>query len=313
MVSMPNSSQNSVQPHLSSTPQIGDGYDGGASLSKWRLTLAETLDIHEVLHCFFNGIARRIRVSHMTFTPMNDLKPVSFGSEALHSAAYNLKTKSYTLGTLTFSRDDRFSKEELEELENTLVCLFTPLRNALLYQEALTNSLCDQMTKLSNRAAFELAIKRHLGLSRRHGQPVSLLMLDVDHFKSINDRYGHPAGDTCLASIARALKSTLRETDELFRYGGEEFAVLLANTKRDQANLVAERLRLAVTQVTVNAYQCEPFYTTVSIGLATLKADDDRDSFIARADKALYHAKSSGRNCVITEQTQISQQRTTTP
>lgn len=304
MVSMPNSHSNGAQPRSPKTSHGASGNDGDAHLSKWRLTLAETLEVHEVLHRFFNGIARRIRVSHMAFTPISELKPVSFGSEALHSAAYNIKTKSYALGTLTFSRDDRFSNEELEELENTLICLFNPLRNALLYQEALNNSLCDQMTKLGNRAAFELAIKRHLGLSKRHGQPVSLLMLDVDHFKSINDRYGHPAGDACLVNIAKALKSTLRETDELFRYGGEEFAVLLANTKRDQALLVAERLRAAVAEVTVNAYQCEPFTATISAGLATLKADDDRDSFIARADKALYSAKGLGRNCVITEQSQ---------
>lgn len=302
MVSMPNSHPNNTQARSAKILQSGSGKDSDSQLSKWRLTLAETLEPQEVLHRFFNGIARRIRVSHMAFTPLCELKPVSFGSEALHSAAYNLKTKSYALGTLTFSRDDRFSKEELEDLENTLVCLFNPLRNALLYQEALNNSLCDQMTKLGNRAAFELAIKRHLGLSKRHGQPVSLLMLDVDHFKGINDRYGHPAGDACLTSIAKTLKNTLRETDELFRYGGEEFAVLLANTKRGQALLVAERLRIAVTQTAVNAYQCEPFTATISAGLATLKADDDRDSFIARADKALYSAKDQGRNCVITEQ-----------
>lgn len=302
MVSMPNSRQDSGQPRTlkSSNADVVSGTD----LSQWRLTLAETLNVHEVLHRFFNGIAQRIRISHMAFTPLTDLKPVSFGSKAIHSAAYNLKTRGYALGTLTFSRDQRFSNEELEAIENTVTCLFHPLRNALLYQEALSNSLSDQMTKLGNRAAFELAIKRQLGLSKRHGQPVSLVMLDVDHFKSINDRFGHPAGDACLTSIATTLRDALRDTDEVFRFGGEEFAVLLAETTREQALVVAERLRTAVAAKAVTAFQCEPISVTVSAGTATLKADDDRDSFIMRADKALYEAKRSGRNCVIAEQGQ---------
>ena len=152
----------------------------------------------------------------------------------------------------------------------------------------------DPLTRLSNRRAFDHRLQVELALVARRSTPLSLLMLDVDHFKQINDTFGHDAGDKVLEAIARTLSSNARVIDIVARVGGEEFAVILPNTDAQNAQQVAERMRLAVAQ---SSELVQP--TTVSIGAATLQGDEDALSLYSRADAAMYTAKKSGRNCVV--------------
>lgn len=158
-----------------------------------------------------------------------------------------------------------------------------------------SQSMTDPLTGLGNRRALQWKLDEELHRATRHGGPSTLLLIDVDKFKSFNDTFGHPAGDEALKSVAEVLRTQARTTDMVARYGGEEFAILLPNTGREGALILAERTRRAVER-----YEWPRRAVTVSIGAAT-SAPSVSDSAVltARADKALYAAKQGGRNRVV--------------
>jgi len=156
----------------------------------------------------------------------------------------------------------------------------------------------DGLTGALNRSAFLVAAQRAM----EAGQKIVVLMVDADHFKAINDRFGHAGGDRALQHLVTALRAGLRETDLLGRLGGEEFAVLLPDTQPKPAGIVAERLRARVAEAQV-AFGDRLIPLTVSIGLAVqLETDRSIEQILARADEALYRAKGSGRNRVVADQ-----------
>src|SRR3569623_1797933 len=140
-------------------------------------------------------------------------------------------------------------------------------------------------------------IKIDIGKPARHSSSLSMIVGDIDLFKSINDTYGHSIGDDVIKSLTTVIGKAIRKSDMLFRYGGEEFVVLLSNTDRDGALLLAERIRRGVEQTSVRT-QHRNIPITVSLGVATLGATDSAKTLFEKADKALYIAKSDGRNCV---------------
>jgi diguanylate cyclase len=161
-------------------------------------------------------------------------------------------------------------------------------------------SRTDGLTGLLNRSYWERAVSAELKRHRRHASPAALMMLDIDRFKSINDRCGHLAGDEMIQQVATLLHGALREQDVPGRYGGDEFGVLLPDTDRAGAAVIAERVR---AQVEAGALQITgDVRCTVSIGVALADgAADDVRQWISRADSALYRAKTQGRNCVVAE------------
>jgi diguanylate cyclase (GGDEF)-like protein/PAS domain S-box-containing protein len=150
----------------------------------------------------------------------------------------------------------------------------------------------DGLTRLHNRRAFQERLSYEVQRAARDGTPLSLLMLDVDHFKQFNDQFGHPAGDSVLRGVAKLLEETARSTDFVARYGGEEFAVLLPNTPAEGAMVVAERFRRAVKEG-----HWQEVEITVSVGAATLLSGAGGATLVEEADAALYLSKRSGRNC----------------
>ncbi len=162
--------------------------------------------------------------------------------------------------------------------------------NARLQEDSMT----DKLTGIGNRAAFDQRLTEEVYRSKRYQSPVSLLMIDVDEFKELNDTFGHQAGDEALKTVAAALGCT-RPSDFLARYGGEEFAVLLANTSHEGACILAERMRKAVASA---SFEHRP--VTVSIGASTISVNsEDISAIVSEADKALYAAKEGGRNQVV--------------
>ena len=164
----------------------------------------------------------------------------------------------------------------------------------------------DYLTGLYNRKFFMERLGEELAWAGRYGEPMSFIILDIDHFKKINDTYGHSCGDEVLRQLSKILVITLRAHDVVARYGGEEFVVLLANTGPEEAITVAEKLRVAVQE---NDFFCEEdrvkLPVTISIGLSSTDGNSDPvpDSLIIRADHALYEAKATGRNKVMSSHT----------
>ena len=181
-----------------------------------------------------------------------------------------------------------------------LLALLTSLawRHGRTSRRLSRESLIDPLTGISNRAAIEAEAIRALERAPRKGGAMSLLMLDLDHFKAINDRHGHAAGDRVLRAAADAWHTVLRGRDPLGRIGGEEFVVVCADTTLEQALVVAERLREATAALLFD--DVDPgLRVTVSIGVAqSQRSDDSHEGVLARADAALYRAKQRGRNRV---------------
>jgi diguanylate cyclase (GGDEF)-like protein len=222
---------------------------------------------------------------------------VKLGQHARHSCTYRLNIGDEPLGKLTFRRVQKFSEADIEVLEKLLCSLLYPLRNALLYQDALQLAQRDPLTGICNRAALDETMQREISHARRQGSSCAMVMLDIDHFKAINDKYGHIIGDCALKAVAEMVKNCKRDGDLLFRYGGEEFVVLLRDTDRDGAVLLAERVRRHIADNSCNCSGAE-LAMTVSIGVSVLTDSDSPVSLFARADQALYNAKRNGRNQV---------------
>jgi diguanylate cyclase (GGDEF)-like protein len=156
----------------------------------------------------------------------------------------------------------------------------------------------DELTGAFNRRRIVEIGKEAFGAFRTMGAPVAVALVDLDHFKSINDRYGHSVGDTALRIVAETLKKNLREADRLGRYGGEEFAVVLPHATAAEAAAVAERLRAAIAALPRDILGIDGALT-LSVGVAIAAANDaDFDAIVVRADRALYRAKENGRNRV---------------
>ncbi len=152
----------------------------------------------------------------------------------------------------------------------------------------------DKLTDVFNRTKFHEVMKKELERAVRYRHPLSMIMFDIDHFKKVNDTYGHSTGDYVLRTLTQIVKETLREADYLVRWGGEEFLIIAPETELERADVLAERIRKAV-----EAYQFNfGGAITVSLGVTRFHRDDTEDSFVKRADDAMYAAKQKGRNCV---------------
>ena len=263
-------------------------------------TLLTSLDVHRTLENFFQIAQPLMRLDGMRYG--FDAKALRYDFEATSDlqATYQLKIAEAPLGALRFFREERFTESELETLEALTAILVYPLRNALLYRDAVENSLRDPLTQIGNRAAMELTLQRELGLTERTGETLSVLVIDIDHFKSINDTAGHSFGDNVIRAVVRSIANALRQTDQVFRFGGEEFIVVLSDSSHRAALMIGERVRRAVESIAVQ-YPQGPGAVTVSIGVASFRAGDTRDSLIDRADCALYLAKMTGRNRVVSQ------------
>lgn len=159
----------------------------------------------------------------------------------------------------------------------------------------------DPLTGLGNRRRFDERLEHELARSARSGEPLSLLLCDVDRFKPYNDRYGHQMGDACLARVAAALEAVIRRPADLAaRYGGEEFALVLPGTSREGALRMAERVRAAVRELAIDHEDSDGRGTvTLSVGCATIMGQWTPAEVIALADRALYDAKAAGRDCEV--------------
>ena len=201
---------------------------------------------------------------------------------------------------ITKKIDEKLSLKEIEYMDELSKQSAITINRANTYSEILKHATLDALTGFYNRHQLEERIKQEIATSHRQKTPLCAIMTDIDFFKKVNDTYGHAAGDIVLQTVAKVMRSGLREYDVAGRYGGEEFAILLPFTKLEEAKMVAERLRKSVEDKVVDISKADnetkEINVTISVGVSELVNDDD---LIKNADKALYKAKESGRNRVV--------------
>jgi diguanylate cyclase (GGDEF)-like protein len=166
-----------------------------------------------------------------------------------------------------------------------------------MFTKIKTRADRDGLTRVFNRRSFDERLIEELRRHQRHSMDLSLLMIDLDYFKDVNDTYGHMAGDMVLETVARMFEETFRTTDFIARYGGEEFVILLPHTNVGQAEMLAERIRAKIESCTMS-YQARDFKVTASIGVSSVRPGslEKGTELVGNADDALYKAKAGGRN-----------------
>lgn len=206
---------------------------------------------------------------------------------------------------VTKSTSEPLIPVEIDYLEQLASQTSTTINRANVYAEILKHATLDALTGFYNRRQMEERIKQETASAKRKKTPLCAIMIDIDYFKHVNDTYGHAAGDFILKTTSKIIRSQLREYDIASRYGGEEFAIILPYTTKDEAVMVAERLRKAVADKIINIEQVnkkndtKTISITISQGIYSFNPEDSAQDLLMNADKALYDAKESGRNKVV--------------
>jgi len=200
---------------------------------------------------------------------------------------------------LILKKGHELSPKEIDLINHSFEILAECLRRGLEYEDLFERASNDALTGLSNRRVFEERICSMIDSAKRHNHPLSMISMDLDKFKAINDNLGHQAGDEVLKLVADVLKLAVRSTDLLIRMGGDEFLLVLDNTKLQNARILAERLCVAVDELNIWANATTKL--GISIGLTQLKKEESLKQWLERTDDILYHAKDEGRSRVAIE------------
>ena len=262
------------------------------------VSLQMSLDVDWVINKFMEHIHSYFLFDGFAYNGVQPNSQIKYSRQKGHSCSYNLHIEDMELGKLELFRGRKFAESELVLLENMLSILIYPLRNAIEYKRAILLAHSDALTGVKNRSTFDESLEREINLAQRHGQDFTMLVIDIDFFKKVNDVYGHKVGDDALKLVADAIQQGIRTTDMLFRYGGEEFVVLLGNTDCEKSYVTADRILESVRDIELKV-KGGLVDLTVSIGMACLNIQDNSESLFNRADAAMYSAKNDGRDQII--------------
>ncbi len=219
---------------------------------------------------------------------------------------FPLISENNNIGCLvTKSTEDEILTQELYYIQQLALQTATTITQANIYADILKHATLDALTGFYNRRQLDDRINQEVASAKRKKTDLCVIMTDIDFFKKVNDTYGHAAGDTVLKSVAKIMRSGLREYDIAARYGGEEFVILLPSTNLQEALIVAERLRASVEKEVINIEKVntknstKQISVTISLGVCNYISGDNSQNLLMKADKALYQAKESGRNRVV--------------
>ena len=274
--------------------------DNSANQQSWQKYLLFTEDINSISQYF--SILRKPRLASYADHSHKMLFP---NGHALQSVAIlPLVRQEKFIGCLNLgSRSpNRFQVDMgTQFLQHLAAVISACIENARLQENIKQVGLLDPLTGVNNRRFFDQRVQEEVTLAQRQQSSLACLFIDLDHFKSINDNYGHQAGDTVLKEVAKSLAEIMRTSDVLARYGGEEFVILLANTSLQTAQDIAERIRSKVENTPFKVNKRDTLNVTMSIGLAVMAKDtpfQTTEQLIQAADQAVYAAKAAGRNRV---------------
>ncbi|MER2491183.1 GGDEF domain-containing protein [Catenovulum sediminis] len=264
---------------------------GHANFNALAERLHASLDLNRILQTFTDEAAKYIQISGLRFQAEATTVETERFVEGIYEHITELRFNNTTLGYLTYSTYREFEPQDIRMLHNMQSKLVMPIYNGIQFYILQQQAVKDHLTQLGNRAGFdeqfELAIERCI----REDQGMTLLVLDLDDFKRANDSFGHEIGDQVLQKFAQILRQSIRKTDLAFRFGGDEFAIILNTADEPVAKRVASRIQTLVAQNPL----MQQTSVSCSIGCASWQNETQKQLF-RRADHALYDAKTAGKN-----------------
>lgn len=265
-----------------------------AQLSLHQQLMAQ-LDIEAIVERFYNWLNGLLPVSGVSFVHADAELSINRGQRANNSFHYVLRLQNTYLGEITITSRKQMSEDQMSQQEQAMGILSQYLNAALIHTSISKLAFRDSLTDTLNRTALEELLPREVLRAQRYGQKLSLAMIDMDKFKDINDTIGHLGGDQVLRTVAQAITKHLRRSDLAFRYGGDEFILLLPGTDISGARIVSEQILASLPTITIGDQE-HSIKPKLSIGIAQYRQGDSAQELVARADAALYDAKHSGRN-----------------
>ncbi|MBI4706533.1 MAG: GGDEF domain-containing protein [Candidatus Omnitrophica bacterium] len=252
--------------------------------------ICKSLDEEQVFNSFREDVSR--------FIKLDDCKFLSAGEDTSRYDKENVLPINIDDSLVGYLAAINLRADEREEFFILGGQFKLGIERAILYKKVQELAITDGLTQLLSRRYFLEKFAEEIERSQKFGLSFAFLMIDLDNFKSFNDRYGHLVGDALLREVANGIKENIRQIDFICRYGGEEIALVLAETNQEHARLAAERIRRSIESKNINIYD-EVLKITISIGMSNFPdGKADAKSLIEKADKALYKAKQSGRNKV---------------
>lgn len=254
--------------------------------------LSVAIELQPLLAIYAREVSMRLQITGLEFEYQDQVfqPKYSQGSCCVLSSQLFLHDKS--LGTMRYLSTKPLAQPQRQLIASLEQQLLQPLNNVLIFEHNRRLSLRDHLTGLGNRSYFDETLSSMKATAQREDRPFSLLMLDLDNFKQVNDQHGHAEGDAVLKQFAKLLHEALRSNDYVFRFGGDEFVLLLAHSDSLNPGLVAQR----IIDNVCNDALLSGHHVTTSIGFTNWQHGDCSASMVERADKALYQAKGDGKN-----------------
>ncbi|GAA6173176.1 GGDEF domain-containing protein [Colwellia sp. KU-HH00111] len=249
--------------------------------------LQTTLDLDKLFDIFSMEAARYIKFSGLYFKSPLVSKTLRGSRKSKHERQFELKLNDEFIGTISYSINKPISMHHFKDLQRIHQIILYPLKNALQYHQAMQLAMQDSLTGLGNRRYFDEQLKRAMHNANRHHAHVGLVLGDLNKFKAINDTYGHSVGDQVLVQFAQVLRACVRDSDSIFRFGGDEFAIIVENASEYALDVIRSRLD---KQLTSNPLLAK-YQVGCSLGTTFMNRADNEHSLFERADQALYRQK----------------------
>jgi two-component system cell cycle response regulator len=249
--------------------------------------LQTTLDVKELINIFAFEVAKYIDFSGIYFKHPNINATTKDSRQAKAKRQFELKLNGQFFGIITYAVNIPISMTNDKVLTELHELLINPLNNAVQYHQAMQLAMQDSLTQLGNRRSFNEQIKRAMAQANRGQTRVGLIFCDLNKFKAVNDSFGHAIGDNVLIHFAKALQQSVRDTDYVFRFGGDEFSIIVTDASKSSLTVIEQRIYHTMSQDILLA----KYNVTSSLGLAFMNTVDDVTSFFLRADQALYSQK----------------------
>ena len=262
------------------------------------LKLQTALNINQVIEIFYSSLKTKLSMCGIEYEYPLLYSHIQEGNKTSYCYSYLIEIENETWGNITIYSEKELPENSKNRLDEFISAVIYPLRNAIQHENAISLSANDSYLGLPNWGLLEGQLTREAKLAIRRKHPLSLVLIDIDRYKTLKERYGSLFGDIIIRHVYETFQSSLRDTDIIYRFNYDQFSLILSETSATAASQIAERIRKVIMENALKDENNKNIRFTISIGITELQSDDSVDSLYKRAHNALKLAKKSGRNQV---------------